>query len=59
MKNSLGYKYGFALPKPTLTNPVNVIMVYAQKVRILVHKHHKWDIRIFHMTTKKSLFISS
>eukprot|EP00794_Sanderia_malayensis_P004619 gene4619-5226_t len=32
MKHSLGYKYGYALPKPTITNPLNFIMVYAQKV---------------------------
>eukprot|EP00112_Aurelia_sp_Birch-Aquarium-sp1_P004805 Seg1545.2_Seg1545.9 transcript_id=Seg1545.2_Seg1545.9/GoldUCD/mRNA.D3Y31 product="putative lysosomal cobalamin transporter" protein_id=Seg1545.2_Seg1545.9/GoldUCD/D3Y31 len=32
LKHSLGYKYGYALPKPTIFNPLNVIMVYAQKV---------------------------
>ena len=30
--NSLGYKYGYALPKPQLPNPINIVMVYAQKV---------------------------
>ncbi|PFX18361.1 putative lysosomal cobalamin transporter [Stylophora pistillata] len=30
--NSLGYKFGYALPKPQLPNPINIIMVYAQKV---------------------------
>lgn len=30
--HSLGYKYGYALPKPQLPNPINIVMVYAQKV---------------------------
>lgn len=30
--NSLGYKYGYALPKSKLPNPINIVMVYAQKV---------------------------
>lgn len=30
--NSLGYKYGYALPKPQLPNPINIVMVHAQKV---------------------------
>jgi len=28
----LGYKQGYSLPKPTLPNPVNIIMVQASKV---------------------------
>jgi len=30
--NSLGYKYGYALPKAQLPNPINIVLVYAQKV---------------------------
>ena len=30
--HSLGYKYGYALPKAQLPNPINIVMVYAQKV---------------------------
>lgn len=30
--HSLGYKYGYALPKSQLPNPINIVMVYAQKV---------------------------
>lgn len=30
--HSLGYKYGYALPKPQLPNPINIVMVYTQKV---------------------------
>ena len=30
--NSLGYKFGYALPKPQLPNPINIVMVHAQKV---------------------------
>lgn len=30
--NSLGYKYGYVLTKPQLPNPINIVMVYAQKV---------------------------
>lgn len=30
--NSLGYKYGYALPKAKLPNPINIVLVYAQKV---------------------------
>lgn len=30
--HSLGYKFGYALPKPQLPNPINIVMVYAQKV---------------------------
>lgn len=30
--NSLGYKVGYALPKPKLPNPVNIVMVNASKV---------------------------
>lgn len=32
--HSLGYKYGYALPKPELPNPINIIMVQAQEVCI-------------------------
>lgn len=30
--HSLGYKYGYALPKAQLPNPINIVLVYAQKV---------------------------
>lgn len=30
--NSLGYKYGYALPKAKLPNPINLVLLYAQKV---------------------------
>ena len=30
--HSLGYRYGYALPKPKIMNPLNVVMVYAQEV---------------------------
>lgn len=30
--NSLGARHGYALPQPKLPNPVNIIMVHAQKV---------------------------
>ncbi len=30
--NSLGYKFGYALPKSQLPNPINIVMVYAQRV---------------------------
>ncbi|CAH3171745.1 unnamed protein product [Porites evermanni] len=30
--NSLGYKFGYALLKPQLPNPINIVMVYAQRV---------------------------
>ena len=33
--NSLGYKFGYALPKSKLPNPINIVMVYAQKVTVL------------------------
>ena len=32
--NSLGYKFGYALLKPQLPNPINIVMVYAQRVSI-------------------------
>ena len=34
--HSLGYKAGYALSKPQLPNPINIIMVYAQKVTLLI-----------------------
>lgn len=30
--HSLGYKFGYALPKSQLPNPINIVMVCAQKV---------------------------
>ncbi|XP_065062032.1 probable lysosomal cobalamin transporter [Rhopilema esculentum] len=31
-RNSLGYKYGYALPKPTIFNPLNELMLFLQQV---------------------------
>lgn len=34
--HSEGYKYGYLLPKAHLPNPINIIMVQAQKVLLLI-----------------------
>lgn len=31
--NSLGYKIGYALPKSTLPNPIDMVLVFSQKVK--------------------------
>ena len=35
--HSLGYKYGYSLPDPKFVNPVNKVMLYAQKVIVFLY----------------------